>query len=153
MKRLLLFLYLLCFTLIFTAPTELNGLWVTEKSKKGKQLIVKFYQKNNRYYGKIIGLISPEYPLTNPYTGKDKLDLANPDKELQKRSLVGSDFVSNFSYNEKENRLEDGLIYNPENGKTYYCSITIKDKNNLIVKGSLDKMGWFGVKQDWKRIK
>ncbi len=152
MKRFFILFFIL-FTSIFSSEKDIHGKWITEKSKKGKQLLVEFYKKDDKYYGKILALVSDDYPLSNPYTGKEKLDSANPDKELQKRPLIGADFVSDFTYNPNKNQFENGVIYNPDNGKTYYCSISFKDNNNLIVKGSIDKMGWIGVKQNWKRIK
>ena len=45
-----------------------------------------------------------------------------------------------------------GTIYDPGNGKTYYCSFKV-DGNTLHVRGSLDKRGFLGRTMDWFRVK
>ncbi|MGL6113685.1 DUF2147 domain-containing protein [Cetobacterium sp. SF1] len=130
-------------------PEWLQGQWITEKASNGNQIIVEFYEKNNLYFGKILKLTIPKYT-DGPYIGQDKMDLENPNSNLKNRKLQGMDFVSNFTLN--DNKLIDGNIYNPENGKIYHCKITKKDNNTLIVKGSIDSMGLIGKTQIWKKI-
>ncbi|MEG0299796.1 DUF2147 domain-containing protein [Cetobacterium sp.] len=153
MKKLIFILSLLLSTLSFSAENEILGKWITEKAKNGNQIIVEFYKENNLYFGKIKQLTIPTYEKGHQFEGKEKLDFANPDENLKNRPLVGINFVSNFTYNANKNIFQDGFIYNPENGKTYYCSISFKDINTLLVKGSIDKSGFIGSKQTWKRIK
>jgi uncharacterized protein (DUF2147 family) len=45
-----------------------------------------------------------------------------------------------------------GKIYDPGNGKTYYCSFSVEG-NTLHVRGSLDKRGFLGRTMDWFRVK
>jgi uncharacterized protein (DUF2147 family) len=45
-----------------------------------------------------------------------------------------------------------GKIYDPSNGKTYYCSFKVEG-NTLHVRGSLDKRGFLGRTMDWFRVK
>lgn len=153
MKKIFLLLTLIFTTLTFAKEEDIQGKWITEKAKNGNQIIVEFYKTNDRYFGKINQLTIPTYEKGHKLEGKTKLDLANPDKNLKTRPLVGINFVSDFTYNPEKNRFENGFIYNPENGKTYYCSISFKDPNTLIVKGSLDKSGLIGSKQIWTKIK
>lgn len=153
MKKLFTLFFILISSFLFSAEENIFGKWITEKAENGNQIIVEFYKKDNKYFGKIQELTIPVYEKGHKFEGKPKMDLANPDPALQNQTLVGIDFVSNFEYNSKKDRFENGNIYNPENGKTYYCSITFKDKNTLIVKGSLDKAGLIGSKQTWTRIK
>lgn len=153
MKNFILLLSLLMGTLAFGKEGDILGKWITEKADNGNQIIVQFHQENNKFYGIIDALTIPVYGKNEKFAGEKKMDLANPDPKLQNRTLVGSKFVYNFTYDKDDNKFVDGSIYNPENGKTYHCSITFKDKNTIIVKGSLDKMGLIGKKQIWKRVK
>ncbi|MDX8335738.1 MULTISPECIES: DUF2147 domain-containing protein [Cetobacterium] len=153
MKKLFLLFTILFSTLTFSSEDNIQGKWITEKAKNGNQIIVEFYQVNNKYFGKINTLTIPVYEKGHKLEGQTKIDLANPDENLKNRPLVGINFVSDFTYNPKKDRFENGFIYNPENGKTYYCSISFKDPNTLIVKGSLDRSGLIGSKQIWKKIK
>lgn len=152
MYRFILTCFFLISTLSFSNENNIFGKWITEKGKNGNQIVVVFYQKNNLIYGKIDELTIPTYS-EGKYKGQSKMDLHNPNPTLKNRYLVGIDFVKNFIYDSKTNSLKNGLIYNPENGKTYYCSIKFKDSNSIIVKGSIDKSGFFGKKQIWKKIK
>lgn len=153
MKRFFLLITLIFSTLTFSKEKDIQGKWITEKAKNGNQIIVEFQKIDNRYFGTITQLTIPTYEKGHKLEGKSKIDLANPDDKLKTRPLVGINFVSDFTYNPEKDRFENGFIYNPENGKTYYCSIAFKDPNTLIVKGSLDKSGFIGSKQIWSKIK
>lgn len=153
MKKLILFLLLVISALSFSSENDIFGQWITEKAKNGNQIIVTFYKKNNLYFGKIIALTIPVYQKGEIFVGKPKMDLSNPNKDLKHRPLVGINFVTNFNYNSEKNRFENGYIYNPENGKTYHCSISFKNKNEIFVKGSLDSFGLIGKKQIWKKVR
>ncbi|MGL4652424.1 MAG: DUF2147 domain-containing protein [Cetobacterium sp.] len=153
MKKIFLLLSLVFSSLSFSKEEDISGKWITEKAKNGNQIIVEFYKVENRYFGKINELTIPTYEKGHKLEGQIKVDLANSDENLKTRPLVGINFVSEFTYNPEKDRFENGFIYNPENGKTYYCSISFKDSNTIIVKGSLDKSGLIGSKQTWKKIK
>ena len=153
MKKFFLLITLIFSTLAFSKEDDIQGKWITEKAKNGNQIIVEFQKINNKYYGEIIQLTIPIYEKGHNLEGKTKIDLANPDEKLTTRPLVGIHFVSDFTYNPEKDRFENGFIYNPENGKTYYCSISFKDTNTIIVKGSLDKSGFIGSKQILSNIK
>jgi uncharacterized protein (DUF2147 family) len=47
-----------------------------------------------------------------------------------------------------------GEVYDPESQKTYYGKVSYKAKTDeLILRGSLDRAGWLGRSQTWKRKK
>ena len=52
----------------------------------------------------------------------------------------------------KDGEYSGGVIYDPGNGKTYYCSMEV-DGDILKVRGSLDKRGLLGRTMDWFRVK
>ena len=45
-----------------------------------------------------------------------------------------------------------GRIYNPEDGKTYKCKLTLKDDNTLTVRGYVG-LTIFGKTQYWTRVR
>lgn len=151
MKKLITILLFSISNIIFAAEHDILGYWITEKSDSGNQVIVEIYKTNdNKYNGIIRNLTIPVYT-SGENKGKDIMDLYNKNLSLRSRKLVGINFVYDFVYNEKNNRYEKGNIYNPSDGKTYYCYMYIKDNGDLYVRGSLDKSGVFGKTQTWKK--
>ncbi|MGL5797157.1 MAG: DUF2147 domain-containing protein [Cetobacterium sp.] len=153
MKKIYLLFILFFSSFTFSKEQDISGKWITEKASNGNQIVVQFYKIEHKYFGKIEELTIPTYDKSHKLAGQLKLDTANPDKNLKSRPLVGINFVSDFTYNSNKNIFENGFIYNPENGKTYYCSISFKDSDTVVVKGSLDKTGLIGKKQIWKKLK
>jgi len=101
-----------------------QGLWYNEK----KSAKVQFYQQGDKLFGKIVWL---KDPLLN---GKPKVDKSNPEAALTTKPLLGLAFMKGFTKTEK-NIWEQGTIYDPENGKTYQCKITIVSPTQLDVRG------------------
>lgn len=150
MKKVIL-LFTIISSMAFGKAEEVIGKWITEKAENGNQIIVEIYETaDKKYNGKIIELTMPVYT-EGEFVGKEKMDLENPDENLKHRTLRGIDFVSGFSYSEKEDKFEDGKIYNPTNGKTYNSYMKLQKDGKLLVKGSIDKKGLIGKKQIWTR--
>lgn len=153
MKKTILFLSLLLSSMLLAStPDDVLGLWITEKGDNGNQLIVEIYKTpDNLYNGRIKDMTIPIYTV-GEYAGQEKMDLKNKDEKLKHRKLKGIDFVYSFKYDPDDDEYEDGNIYNPENGKEYYSTMEFNKDGTLTVEGSIDKMGWFGKKQIWKRL-
>jgi len=111
------------------------GVW-TNPAKDAK---FEIYKKNNEYFGKIIW-----------GTGGDSKDSKNPDPKLQSRDVVGLTILNNFTFSGK-NTWEDGSIYDPKNGKTYSCKLTLASTNKLDVRGYLG-ISLFGRTETWTKI-
>lgn len=94
------------------------GKWVTE----GGESQVEIYQSGDKLNGKIVWLKS----------GDGKLDSKNPDKKLQSRKLVGTNILTGLT--KKDDKWENGKIYNPKNGKTYKCTMWL-ECDKLKVRG------------------
>jgi uncharacterized protein (DUF2147 family) len=47
---------------------------------------------------------------------------------------------------------ENGTIYDPREGKTYSCKITLKNKDNINIRGFIG-LSLFGRTEMWTRIK
>jgi uncharacterized protein (DUF2147 family) len=88
---------------------------------------IQIYEKDGKYYGKIILNKDPE-----------KLDLNNPDKEKQKLKVLGMTILNGFKF-DGDDAWENGTIYDPKNGKTYSCKIT------RLANGDLNIRGFIGV--------
>lgn len=107
--------------------------------------IVEVYQDGDVYNGKIVWLKNPTRP-----DGTPTVDHNNPDEKLRSRQLMGLNMLSNLKKNGTE--YSGGVIYDPANGKTYYCSMTVEG-DILKVRGSLDKRGFLGRTMEWFRVK
>jgi uncharacterized protein (DUF2147 family) len=111
------------------------GIW-TNPAKDAK---FEIYKKDNKFFGKIIW-----------GTGGDNKDSKNPDPQLRNRDLVGLTILKNFVFS-GDNTWEDGSIYDPKNGKTYSCVITLSSLDKLEVRGYLG-ISLFGRTEIWTRI-
>lgn len=148
MKKIFITLLFLASNLIFANSSNILGLWITEKSSSGNQIIVNFYEKDKKYFGKIERLT-----MRYDENGDLKKDLNNPDKSKRELPLEGIDFVSNFNYNEENMKYENGFIYDPSTGKTYSCYMQIQDDGTLKVQGHVKGLTFLGKTQIWRRYK
>ena len=141
MKRIISTLALLCITTVVAFSQDVLGKWKLDDGSA----IVEVYKSGDTFSGRIVWLLEPNFP-----DGTPARDVLNPDKSLRSREILGLDML--FNLIEKEGRYVNGHIYDPGNGKTYHCSMTVKG-DILSVKGSLDKKGLIGRTMDWFRVK
>ena len=123
--------------------TKLLGLWWNqEKTSK-----IEIRKSEGKFYGKIVWLKDPKNA-----EGKNKLDTKNPDNNLRSQEIHGLEILKDFEL--KDNGLfEGGKIYNPKDGKTYSCALTILDNGaKLKVRGYIG-VPWIGKTQIWERVK
>ncbi|CAN5172886.1 DUF2147 domain-containing protein [soil metagenome] len=116
------------------------GRWINP-SGEGQVLI---YKKDNKYYGKLVWLKIPDRD------GKPKTDIHNPDKALQSKPELGLELLKGFTF-DGDDEYEGGTIYDPKNGKTYSCKMTIKG-NSLKIRGYIG-ISLFGRTEVWTRVK
>lgn len=143
MKKLLLCLLVLqvnAYAQSFTADALL-GTWLTGSQKAA----VTIYKLENKYFGKISWLKNPHNE-----EGKPKVDKNNPDEKRKADPLMGLNLLKEFSFS-GTGKWEKGTIYDPENGKTYSCKITMVDKDKLDVRGFVG-ISMLGRTQTWIRI-
>ncbi len=140
------FSFLIVFPLLLAAvlqaqvkADDIAGTWLTHGDKPAKILI---YKTGGKFNGKIVFL---QEPLEN---GKPKVDSKNPDKAKQNQPLLGLELLSGFSFDTDE--WNNGKIYDPESGKTYSCTISLKDKNTLKVRGYIG-ISLLGRTETWTR--
>lgn len=147
MKFFSLLLLTLCCSVINAQDKKTNddilGVWLTGSGNAK----VEIFKKGSNYQGKIVWLVEP----INPTTGKPKTDVNHPDKGQHSRPLMGLINLWGFVY-KGDNTWEEGHIYDPKNGKEYKCVITMKDKNNLNVRGFVG-ITLIGRNDAWTRSK
>ncbi len=127
--------------LALAASDDIRGWWYDE-SKKGGILIESC---GDKLCGKLQWL---REPLTKE--GTNKLDKENADPALRTRPVCGIAMLSGFSKSE-DGFWEGGLIYNPEDGKTYKSNLKLKDDGTLRVRGYVG-IPLLGESQIWTRI-
>lgn len=118
------------------------GDWKTVDDKTGDNFsIVTIYKgSDGLFYGKVSKmLVGPPNLKCDQCKGEDH------DKPLE-----GLVIIRGMSYNKDKNQLEGGKVLDPESGKFYYGKIYPKD-GKLVLRGSLDKRGFFGRNQMWIR--
>lgn len=124
MKKLNLFLALLFVTSFAFAQDITQGTWYNaEKTSK-----IQFYKQGNKLFGKVVWL---KEPLEN---GKPRLDKMNGDAKLKTRPIMGLVFLTNFTADGAK-VWEDGEIYDPNNGKTYSCKLTVTSATTIDARG------------------
>ncbi|HPO12577.1 MAG TPA: DUF2147 domain-containing protein [Candidatus Hydrogenedentes bacterium] len=122
------------------------GVWITH----GGDVRVEITKAaNGTYQGAIVWMEKPEYGSDEEETGKPRHDKNNPDKAKQSRPLMGLNVLEGFKY-DKGNVWKGGLVYDPDNGKTYKCTLTLVDQNNLDVRGFIG-ISLIGRTEHWPR--
>lgn len=122
------------------------GRWKTENAKS----TVVIFPCGEKYCARIEALKDSLYTdAAEGAVGTPRLDRHNPDPSRRKRPLVGLQFMEGFTP-AGEGKLANGTIYDPENGKTYRCTITLKDPHRLDVRGYLG-ITLFGRTTVWTR--
>lgn len=111
---------------------DILGLWNTQENKSK----IEIFKCGNRYCGRIAELKEPNYPADDEkgMAGKPKVDRKNPDPDLRTHPLLGLQIMEGFSFS-GSNSWEGGRIYDPDNGKTYKCTVTLSAPNRLEVRG------------------
>lgn len=123
------------------AANDILGTWLTGTQKAA----VTIYKEGDKYFGKISWL---KTPLNEE--GKPKVDKNNPDDARKKDPLMGLKLLKSFVF-DGEDQWEKGTIYDPENGKTYNCKITMVTSDKLDVRGFVG-ISMLGRTQTWIRI-
>jgi uncharacterized protein (DUF2147 family) len=120
---------------------DIAGIWLTNGDEPAK---IQIYKSGDKFYGKIIWL---KIPLLN--SGSPKVDQNNPDKTKRTTPIIGLAMLSGFKFN-NDDAWKGGVIYDPQNGKTYSCNISLKDKNTIKVRGYIG-ISLLGRTETWTR--
>lgn len=126
---------------------EILGVWHTAEDKSQVQI----FKDGAHYCAKIISLKEPNWPADDKegMGGKPKNDRGNPDPKLRSRPIVGLQIMSDFVFAGK-NLWDNGRVYDPENGKTYKCKLSLTATNRLEMRGYVG-IPLFGRTEVWTR--
>jgi uncharacterized protein (DUF2147 family) len=133
-----------CAVALWSAAARADGVvgtWLTEGGKSR----VEIADCGDTLCGSIVWLAEP---LDD--SGEAKTDRNNPDESLRERRIVGLQLLRGFIAADEENVWSDGTIYNPEDGETYSCTLTLQDDGTLKVRGYVG-LPLFGKTQIWNR--
>lgn len=103
------------------------------------------YESNGKVMGKINWIKEPNED------GKPKVDKHNPDPAKRNTPALGLLIMRHFE-KIKDGYWENGTIYDPKNGKTYKCNLTLKDKDHLDVRGYVG-FSMLGRTENWTKKK
>jgi len=142
-KTIIATLVFILITTISYTQTSVEGVWFNTK-KDGK---IKIFEKDGKFYGKIVWLLEPN----DKNDGKPKRDINNPEDSKHQDPIIGLVVLKGLSF-DKNNVWDDGKIYDPENGKTYSCKMTLIDKDHLDVRGFVG-FSLLGRTENWTRAK
>jgi uncharacterized protein (DUF2147 family) len=119
---------------------KILGAWLSE-DKTGK---IEVYKSGGKYFGKLVwGKTMYE---ADGVTSKK--DVKNKDEKLRSRNLKDMVMLSNFTYHDEV--WDDGQIYDPYSGKTYSCTLKLKD-GTLNIRGYIG-VSLFGRTSVWERV-
>lgn len=124
MKKLSLFVVLLLISTLSFAQDITQGTWFNEE----KSAKIQFFKQGDKFFGKIVWLKEPNDG------GKPRTDKENPEEKLRSRPLIGLVNLKDFKQANKDT-WEDGEVYDPKNGKTYSCKMTLSSPTRLDVRG------------------
>ncbi len=138
------FFYLLAFCLLslLSQAQSCTGYWITIDDATGlKKSIVELYKKDGVLYGKVVYIYK---------RGKDgpNSKCTECSGKLYNQPIMGMLIVKQMQWSGSQ--WEGGSILDPDNGKTYTCTIWLNDanKDKLNVRGYI---GPFFRTQEWIR--
>ena len=144
MQKLALSIILFIFSITTFAQVgdadKILGEWLNEE-KDGK---IEIYKTGNSYFGKIIWGNN----IFEDDSKTSKKDVKNPDDKLQSRTLLNMVILSDFQFN--DGVWDNGKIYDPKSGKTYNCTIKLKD-DKLEIRGYVG-ISLLGHSTYWGRL-
>ena len=109
-------------------PDAIVGRWMSTEDN----VMVEIYKCSNCFKAKVLWFNDDDDKGRPYYT---RCDTKNPDNSLRNRKIYGMDVLNSLTYNIKEDRWEDGKIYDAKSGKTWSASVWITGDHLLKVRG------------------
>jgi len=135
-----IFTTILFFTLFITSSVAQScvGVWKTIDDETGEEKSqVEIYEKNGKYFGKIIKLLNASTTVCDNCTGDRK-----------GKALVGMEIL--WDMKKSGRTWKSGGIFSPTKDKTYTCKMWLEGDDKLKVRGYV---ALFYRTQTWHRIK
>jgi uncharacterized protein (DUF2147 family) len=125
------------------AQAPIVGKWKTIDDETNEpKSIVQIFEKDGKYYGKIIKLFLKEGDNQHPTC--DKCDDDDPRKD---QPTLGMEIIKGLQ--EYKGKYSFGKILDPKKGKEYKCSIWVEGDDKLKVQGSFL---FISRTQTWHRV-
>lgn len=112
------------------------GEWLSPK----KDTRILIYRQRDQYYGKITW-----------GSGSSAKDEKNPNPALRNRDVSGLVILQDFEHDGGDT-WQGGSIYDPREGKTYACKMTLKQVNGLSIRGYVG-ISLLGRSEVWSRVR
>lgn len=133
---------LLLFAATTTFGQSITGKWKTIDDNSGEaKSIVEIFEKDGKYYGKIVKIFLE--PNEDPDPVCDKCEKDDP---RYNKKIIGMEIIKGLEKDQEE--FSGGNILDPENGKVYRCRLWVEG-SDLMVRGY---WGPFFRTQTWKRV-
>ncbi len=140
--------FLITIVLIFIAfakaySQDITGVWKTVDEESGiVKSHVEIFEKDGKYYGKVLKVLDPEAPET-PLC-------ISCDGDLKDAPIEGLVIINDLEAKGKV--YKNGTVLDPENGKSYDCKIWLNEDNPdlLMVRGYIL---FLYRTQTWVRLK
>ncbi len=132
-----------CFSCTLFAQSSPVGLWKTIDDETGEaKSHVEIFEKDGKYFGKITQLLQKPADTVCEKCPGDK----------KNQPLVGMEILMDLQA--YKDHWSYGKIMDPENGKTYKCSVWYEDGNTdeLMLRGYIG-ISALGRNQTWHRVK
>lgn len=124
-------------------PPTLEGLWMVETEKAG--ILIK--RCDEGFCGRIDWLGRPL-----DEAGEPRLDLENENPWLRGKPLLGLRILTvPDAEPDAKWRWNGGKIYDPENGKTYTCTVKLEGPDRLVIRTFVG-VKLFGKNTTWTRL-
>jgi uncharacterized protein (DUF2147 family) len=130
----------ICFSAMGQKSDAILGQWANSTGEAH----IEISKRGSKYYGKIAWLKEPSE------NGRPKTDLKNPNSSLRTKPILGLELLKNFIFD--DGKWVDGSIYDPKSGKTYSCTMTLKENGQLSMRGYIG-ISLVGRSEIWKRVK
>jgi uncharacterized protein (DUF2147 family) len=128
MRSVLLSLIFVSIGLVVKGQSAIAGKWLTIDDETNKpRSTVEIAERNGKYYGKVISIISQPGEDPDPVCNK-----CLPEDDRFNKKIIGLEILRDMQKNGDE--YSEGTILDPNNGKIYRCKIWIED-NNLKLRG------------------
>ena len=111
-----------------SAADAILGKWESSK----KNVIVEVYKESNEYKARILWFDDTD-DLSRPK--ETRRDIYNPDPALRNRKILGLTVLKDLTYNKKNGKWENGIIYDTRTGKEWNASASLVRKGLLKVRG------------------
>jgi uncharacterized protein (DUF2147 family) len=133
---------------------EVFGIWLVESEDAHVEIYRCTDPKMGAVCGRVVWLKGPVNPDKSIAPSVEEVhDVYNSDPKLRGRKLLNLDFMWDFKPDpDHPGSYIDGHIYNAQDGDTYRAKLTLKNDNELVLRGYV-LMPLLGESQIWTRVK